>query len=128
MGEELLDTPKSMDSLYAEYALRLPGTWTDGLRADFEYHGRNLRQFPSLQSVTYPNGMSGVIPDATQVQGPYHVVNASAYWGNSTVHCRLFVDNVADAAPYLNFRRVPGWTGATTLRPRTIGIRLSTVL
>jgi iron complex outermembrane recepter protein len=127
-GEELLDTPKSMDSLYADYARKLRGDWTGGLRADFEYHGRNLRQFSPVQSVSYPNGSSGEIPDATQVQAAYHVVNAGAYWKNSTVTCRLFVDNMLDAAPYLNFRRNPGWTAATTLRPRTIGIRLSTVL
>ncbi len=118
-GEELLDTPKSMGSLYADYMLKSRGGWSGGLRADFEYHGRNLRQFPSMQSVTYPNGTSGVIPDATQVQAAYHVVNAGAYWSNSTVTCRLFVDNILDAEPYLNFRRVPGFTGATTLRPRT---------
>jgi hypothetical protein len=117
-----------MDSVYADYGLKLSGNWTGGLRADFEYHGRNLRQFASLQGVTYPNGTAGVIPDATQVQAAYHVINAGAYWSNATVTCRLFVDNVLDAAPYLDFRRNPGFTGATTLRPRTIGIRLSTVL
>jgi iron complex outermembrane receptor protein len=127
-GEELLDTPKSMDSVYADYALLFRGDWTGGLRADFEYHGRNLRQFSSLQSVTYPNGTAGVIPDATQVQAAYHVINAGVYLRNTTVTCRLFVNNLLDAAPYLDFRRNPGFTGATTLRPRTIGIRLSTVL
>ncbi len=127
VGEELLDTPKSMDSVYGEYRLALPGDWSGGLRTEYDYHGSNLRQFASLQTVAYPNGMSGEIPDATQVQAAYHVVNASAFWGNAKLQCRLYVDNVLDAAPYLDFRRVPGFSGATTLRPRTIGIRINAV-
>jgi iron complex outermembrane recepter protein len=128
VGEELLGTPKSMDSLYGEYQLAGPAGSFGGVRAEFDYHGSNLRQFASLQSVAYSNGASGAIPDATQVQAAYHVVNASAFWGNSRFQFRLFVDNVMDSAPYLNFRRVPGFSGATTLSPRTIGIRVNTAL
>jgi iron complex outermembrane receptor protein len=125
VGEELLDTPKSMDSVYGEYRLAFQGNWFGGLRTEYDYHGSNLRQFASLQTVTYPNGMTGEIPDATQVQAAYHVVNAIAFFGNAKVQYRLFVDNVLDAAPYLDFRRVPGFSGATTLRPRTIGARIN---
>jgi hypothetical protein len=71
--------------------------------------------------------MTGDIPDATQVQAAYHVVNASVSWGNKKFQYRLFVDNVLDAAPYLDFRRVPGFSAATTLRPRTIGVRVNAV-
>jgi iron complex outermembrane recepter protein len=125
VGEELLGTPKSTDSVYGEYRRSFQGDWFGGLRTEYDYHGSNLRQFPPLQPVTYSNGMTGNIPDATQVQAAYHVVNASAFWGNKKFQYRLFVDNVMDAAPYLDFRRVPGFSAATTLRPRTIGIRIN---
>jgi len=39
-------------------------------------------------------GTTGFIPDATQVQAAYHVVNAGAYWKHATLTCRLFVDNL----------------------------------
>ena len=126
-GQELLGTPKSTDSVYGEYRRSFQGDWFGGLRTEYDYHGSNLRQFPPLQPVTYSNGMTGDIPDATQVQAAYHVVNASSFWGNKKFQYRLFVDNVLDAAPYLDFRRVPGFSAATTLRPRTIGVRINAV-
>jgi outer membrane receptor protein involved in Fe transport len=126
VGEELLGTPKSMGSLFGEYRRALTANFFGGLRAEYDYHGANLRQFAAVQPVAYPNGTSGEIPDATQVQAAYHLVNANAFWGNARFQCHLFVDNVLDSAPYLNFRRVPGFSGATTLRPRTIGVRVNT--
>jgi outer membrane receptor protein involved in Fe transport len=125
-GEELLNTPKSMDSVYADYRFRLQGDWSSGLRLQYEYHGANLRQFQPVQAITYPNGTTGEIPDATQVQAAYHVLNASADWTHARTRYRLFVDNLTAAAPYLNFRRTPGFSGATTLTPRTIGIGVNT--
>ncbi len=124
VGEELLGTPKLTDSVYGEYRRTFQGDWFGGLRTEYDYHGSNLRQFPPLQPVTYSNGMTGDIPDATQIQAAYHVVNASAFWGSRKLQYQLFVDNVLDAAPYLDFRRVPGFSAATTLRPRTIGVRV----
>jgi outer membrane receptor protein involved in Fe transport len=39
---------------------------------------------------------------------------------------RLYVDNLTNSAPYLDFNRVSGVSAATTLRPRTIGIGVKT--
>jgi hypothetical protein len=116
-----------MDSLYVQYQLKLHGDAGVGVRAEYQYHGANLRQFQPTQGITYPDGTMGTIPDATQVQSAYHVFNASAYWSHARTRYRLFVDNVTDAAPYLDFRRVPGFSAATTLRPRTIGIGIDTM-
>jgi iron complex outermembrane receptor protein len=126
VGQELLDTPKWMGSAYSEYRWAPIGQWTTSIRGEFQYHGANLRQFPSVVSVTYPNGMTGEIPDATQVQQAYHVVNATLAVVSARTKVRLFVDNLTDAAPYLDFRRPPGFSAATTLRPRTIGVGAST--
>jgi hypothetical protein len=38
----------------------------------------------------------------------------------------LYIDNLTDAAPYLDFRRSPGFSAADTLRPRTIGVGVKT--
>lgn len=126
VGQELLDTPKWTGSGYAEYEFLQAAAWRASVRADYEYHGANLRQFNSLFGVTYPNGTQGYIPDATQIQGFYHVVNANLNVSNGTTHYRLYVDNLTDTAPYLDFRRAPGFSAATTLRPRTIGISVRT--
>jgi iron complex outermembrane receptor protein len=126
VDQELLDTPKWTGSGYAEYEFLHAAAWRASVRADYEYHGANLRQFNSLFSVTYPNGTPGDIPDATQIQGAYHVVNANLNVSNGATHYRLYVDNLTDTAPYLDFRRAPGFSAATTLRPRTIGISVKT--
>jgi iron complex outermembrane receptor protein len=111
-----------MGSLYGDYRFLNAGQWTGNFRAEYQYHGANLRQFESTQSVTYPNGSLGVIPDATQVQDAYHVVNTNFNFVNGPMQYRLYVDNLTNAAPYLDFRRASGVSSATTLRPRTIGI------
>jgi len=38
----------------------------------------------------------------------------------------LYIDNLTNSAPYLDFNRVSGVSAATTLRPRTIGIGVKT--
>jgi iron complex outermembrane receptor protein len=126
VGQEVLDTPKWMGSLYGDYRFLNGGQWTGSFRAEYQYHGANLRQFESTQSVTYPNGSLGVIPDATQVQAAYHVVNTNFNFVNGPMQYRLYVDNLTNAAPYLDFRRASGVSSATTLRPRTIGISVKT--
>jgi iron complex outermembrane receptor protein len=125
VGQELLDTPKWTGSAFAEYEFLRTARWHGSVRADYEYHGANLRQFTSLVSVTYPNGSVGQLPDATQIQAAYHVVNVNLNVAHGAMHYRLYVDNLTDAAPYLDFRRAPGFSAATTLRPRTIGLSAS---
>jgi outer membrane receptor protein involved in Fe transport len=126
VGQEVLDTPKWMGSLYGDYRFLNSGQWTGSFRAEFQYHGANLRQFESMQSVTYPNGSLGQIPDATQAQAAYRVVNTNFNFVSGPMQYRLYVDNLTDAAPYLDFRRASGVSSATTLRPRTIGISVKT--
>jgi hypothetical protein len=118
----VLDTPKWMGSLYGDYRFLNSAGWTGNFRAEYQYHGSNLRQFESLATVTYPNGALGEIPDATQIQAAYHVVNANFIFVHGAAQYRLYIDNLTDAAPYLDFFRSSGVSSATTLRPRTIGV------
>jgi len=122
IGQQLLDTPKWMGNGYGEYHFFKTGTWVGSFRGEYQYHGANLRQFQSLALVTYPNGTMGSISDATQIQAGYHVINTSLNFGHGPTQYRLYIDNLTDAAPYLDFRRPPGFSAADTLRPRTIGV------
>jgi iron complex outermembrane receptor protein len=126
VGQEVLDTPKWEGSVYGDYRFLKAAGWTGNFRADFQYHGANLRQFDSVQTVTYANGTLGQIPDATAVQAAYHVVNANFNFINGAMQYRLYIDNLTDASPYLDFRRSSGISEATTIRPRTIGISVRT--
>jgi iron complex outermembrane recepter protein len=121
VGEPLLDTPRLMLDLHGQYELGRWVHWATALRAEYQFHGANLRQFESLLNVSYPDGTSGQIPDDTQVQHGYHVVNGSLVAKKGSMELRLFVDNMFDAQPFLDYRRVPGFSAATTLTPRTVG-------
>jgi iron complex outermembrane receptor protein len=85
-----------------------------------------LRAFDSLQNVTFANGTLGTVPDATQMQAAYHVINANFNFINGGMQYRLYIDNIANAAPYLDFTRALGTSSATTIRPRTIGVNVRT--
>jgi hypothetical protein len=122
VGQELLDTPKWMGSLYGDYQFLRTTQWTADFRAEYQYHGANLRQFESLATVMFANGTVGTIPDGTQVQSAYHVVNATFNVANGPMQYRLYIDNLTNASPFLDFRRASGVSSATTIRPRTIGI------
>ena len=122
IGQELLDTPKWMGNGYGEYHFFKTATWVGSFRGEYQYHGANLRQFQSTTLFTYPNGTMGLIPDATQIQAAYHVINTAISFVHGPTQYRLYVDNLTDAAPYLDFRRSPGFSAADTLRPRTIGV------
>jgi iron complex outermembrane receptor protein len=60
------------------------------------------------------------------VQAAYHVFNANFSFSNGPMQYRFYVDNIADATPYLDFSHVAGFTGADTIRPRTVGISVRT--
>ena len=126
IGQPLLDTPEWMGNAHGEFDFLKTGTWVGSFRGEYQYHGANLRQFQSQALVTYPNGTLGLIPDATQIQAAYHVINTHFNFSRGPTEYRLYVDNLTDAAPYLDFRRSPGFSAADTLRPRTIGVGMKT--
>lgn len=122
VGQPLLDTPRWSGNVSAQYELPLDDRSTLQARGSYEYHGSNLRQFTSLAPVTYSNGTLGEIPDATQVQQAYRVINLAVQLKRGRMTYRVYVDNLTDTAPYLDFRRPAGFSAADTLRPRTIGL------
>jgi iron complex outermembrane recepter protein len=121
VGQSVLDTPKWTGNVYAEYAYTL-AFGTASLRADYEYHGSNLRAFENTTAVTYPDGSSGLLPNTAQVQQAYRVLNLNLGLTHGNWQYRVYANNLLNSAPLLDFARTGGDTRASTLRPRTIGI------
>jgi iron complex outermembrane recepter protein len=126
VGQQVLDTPRWSASAHGEYRFLNRADWAGTFRVDYQFHGSNLRAFETEQTISYPDGSIGAIPDATQVQAAYHVVNAGFNFTNNNTEYRLYLDNLTDAAPYLDFSRASGVSSATTIRPRTIGFNVRT--
>jgi len=126
VGQQVLDTPRWSASAHGEYRFLNLADWAGTFRVDYQFHGSNLRAFETEQTISYPDGSIGAIPDATQVQAAYHVVNAGFNFTNNNTEYRLYLDNLTDAAPYLDFGRASGVSSATTIRPRTIGFNVRT--
>lgn len=126
VGQQVLDTPRWSASAHGEYRFLNLADWAGTFRVDYQFHGSNLRAFETQQTISYPDGSIGAIPDATQVQAAYHVVNAGFNFTNNNTEYRLYLDNLTDAAPYLDFSRASGVSSATTIRPRTIGFNVRT--
>ena len=121
VGQQLLDTPRWSGNISGQYEFPINDQSLLQARITYEYHGSNLRQFSSYAPVTYSNGTSGEIPDATQVQQAYRLINFGLQLRRGRMTYRVYVDNLTDSAPYLDFRRPAGFSAADTLRPRTIG-------
>jgi len=126
VGQQVLDTPRWSASAHGEYRFLNLADWAGTFRVDYQFHGSNLRAFETEQTISYPDGSIGAIADATQVQAAFHVVNAGFNIINKNTQYRLYLDNLTDAAPYLDFSRAAGVSSATTIRPRTIGINVRT--
>jgi outer membrane receptor protein involved in Fe transport len=124
VGQPSLDTPRWMIDLHGQFLLATTPRWHTTLEAQYQFHGANLRHFESSMSVVYPDDSIAQISDNTQEQRAYHVANAALVAERSSLQLRVFVDNLFDSAPYLDFRRAPGFSAATTLTPRTIGVAI----
>ena len=129
VGQPLLDTPEWTGNVYIEFSLPRVAGWDSRLRTDYSYHGSNLRQFDTTSLVTYPSGATGLIPDQSQMQHAYEVGNISLESEKGPWQLRLYVDNFTNAAPILDDYGVLFQTwNVTTLRPRTVGVGISTKL
>lgn len=121
VGQSVLDTPEWMGNVYGDYTFALGASMRATLRAEYQYRGSNLRQFDTTSFVTYPDGTVAALPDTTQIQDAYDVVNLNLTLFRDQWQYRLYVNNLLDEAPYLDFSRSSGSSVATILRPRTIG-------
>jgi outer membrane receptor protein involved in Fe transport len=127
VGQPLLDTPKWTSSVYLEVSLPNVSGWDSRIRADYSYHGSNIRQFDSTSLVTLPNGASGLVANESQLQHAYKVGNVALETEKGVWQLRLYVDNVTNTAPIIDDEsEVFNTPNVTTLRPRTVGVLVRT--
>lgn len=122
VGQSVLDTPEWMGNVYGDFKFQLTQTMDATLRAEYQYRGSSLRQFDTTMLVTYPNATSANVANMTQIQDSYDIVNVNLTVFRGDWQYRLFINNLLDESPYLDFSRTSGESSATTLRPRTIGV------
>jgi iron complex outermembrane receptor protein len=123
VGQPLLDTPKWTASAYLDFSLPTVADWDSHIRADYSYHGSNIRQFDATSLVTLPNGGSELVPNASMLQHAYKVANAAIESEKGPWQLRLYVDNFTNSAPIIDDSGEAFNTpNVTTLRPRTVGI------
>jgi outer membrane receptor protein involved in Fe transport len=122
VGQSVLDTPQWMGNVYGDYKFALGSAMRATFRTEYQYRGSNLRQFETTAFVAYPDGSGAALPNTTQIQQSYDIVNLNLTVFKDDWQYRLYVNNLLDEAPYLDFSRSAGSSAATTLRPRTIGV------
>jgi iron complex outermembrane receptor protein len=123
VGQPLLDTPKWTSSVYLEVSLPSVSGWDSHIRADYSYHGSNIRQFDSTSLVTLPNGASDLVANESMLQHAYKVGNVALETEKGVWQLRLYVDNVTNTAPIIDdYSEVFNTPNVTTLRPRTVGV------
>jgi outer membrane receptor protein involved in Fe transport len=122
VGQTVLDTPKWMGNVFTQYEFPLAAGSTARIRAEYQYHGSDLRAFESTTSVAYPDGSRGVLPNTTQTQEAFRVLNLNFNVTRGNWQYRAYANNLLNSNPLLEFVRNAGDSHATTLQPRTIGI------
>lgn len=122
VGQSVLDTPEWMGNVYGDYRFPLGQSMEAVLRAEYQYRGSSLRQFDTTMLVTYPDDSVAPVPNMTQIQDSYDIVNVNFTIFRDNWQYRLYINNLLDEAPYLDFMRHGGESSATTLRPRSIGV------
>lgn len=123
VGQQVLDTPKWIASGYVAYRFPVWGSNIGTVRADYQYHGSSQRMFESSLPIATPAGPV-MVPNPTQRQEAYEVVNLNLDIDASEWRYSLYVTNLFDAAPLIDHNVVSGMEAAITLRPRTVGVNL----
>ena len=122
-GAEISDAPPWQITATVEYSLPL---------ADGDGYIRGINQYNSRNNGTITRydtpGSSGYDPNGQRNSG-YHLTSLRAGWRNEAFDASLFVDNVFNSHPQLNYvsNAFPTDTTyyANTLRPRTIGLTIT---
>jgi outer membrane receptor protein involved in Fe transport len=108
-GDRVLHTPKWTVNVSANYERPLSSGGKLFARADYQWRDRQYASFSAIPG---------------QVEDPYGVTNASVGFAHNRWSLRLFVDNIGNADPRLNTFDAFNIT-ASTLRPRTVGLKLN---
>src|SRR5690606_30471517 len=112
VGQSVLDTPEWMGNVYGDYRFPLGQSMEAVLRAEYQYRGSSLRQFDTTMLVTYPDDSVAPVPNMTQIQDSYDIVNVNFTIFRDNWQYRLYINNLLDEAPYLDFMRHGGESSA----------------
>ncbi len=121
-GDAVPEVPKWSASAFVGYAAQIDAVWGFDLRAEYQYQGKALYYFTDTLPAQYPGGEVGLVPNPSANRPSYDVVNVFASIGNNRTKLRLYVNNLFDAHPLLDYDVVTGADKALTIRPRTIGV------
>jgi iron complex outermembrane receptor protein len=125
VGDEITGVPRWTASAFATVTIPVSDDWNLRARGDYQYRSRQRRYYDKTEGALFPGGTVVQQPFPGQFQEGYDLANASLSLDNGRTSVRLYVNNIFDVKPELDYR--PDATGATTvkvLRPRTIGIDL----
>jgi iron complex outermembrane receptor protein len=123
-GDQVLAVPKWMLSGFASYSITVADGWRGQVRGEYQYQSSSRRQFDRIQSVLFPGGIAGTVPNRAEFRSGYQVVNAFASVGDGQTEFRLYVNNLFDVTPLLDTDLSNGSDRSTTIRPRTIGLEV----
>ncbi|MDA5193662.1 TonB-dependent receptor domain-containing protein [Govanella unica] len=120
VGQSVLSVPKWMFNIFGSYAMPVGNDYTLTTRGEYQYHGSSLRSFESELTTNIPDDGILIVPNIAQREHSYGLANASIVLSNDVLEYRLYVNNLFNSAPYLNFTLEDAML-ASTLRPRTFG-------
>jgi outer membrane receptor protein involved in Fe transport len=135
-GDPVLATPKWILRLSADYRRPLNDDATLFARADYQYRSSQWRNFDRFicrvtpgavadpTRVACPKANEIPVANVAHVQDGYSSTNASIGVELARWTAQFYVNNIFDEAPVLDYRNILSTSQNTTLRPRTIGVRL----
>jgi iron complex outermembrane recepter protein len=115
-GDKLPDTPRHWYTAYLDWSVNLPHSVRGFARADYQWRGDSVRNPSSLSA----------LPNTEYTAWNVTNLNLGAEWSHWQV--RLFVNNVFNQSPTIDFFETWGQWRTSTLRPRTVGVNLATSL
>jgi outer membrane receptor protein involved in Fe transport len=125
VGQQVLDSPKWVGNAFVAYGFEI-GRSTLELRADYQYHGSQLRDFGSTFVALSANGAPEVVANPNQRLDSYSLVNLNATLSYDRWEFSLYGNNVFDKDPVIDFNPTNAFSQALTVRPRTVGASLKT--
>jgi len=137
-GDRMLTTPKWILQANADYKIPVGHHRALFLRGDYQYRTDQFRTFDKYICRAAPGAVAdpqrpvctgvGEIPVAnpSQVQGAYGSANLAFGLESASWTTQLYVNNLFDERPVIDRTDLLFTDRRTTLRPRTVGVRVQT--
>jgi iron complex outermembrane receptor protein len=123
VGQPVLDAPEWVGNAFVSYSFDV-GSSAVELRADYQYHGEQLRDFSANYTALSANGTPQSVRNFNQTLDDYSLVNLNMTVSRGNWDFSVYANNVLDEDPVIDFNPTNAFTQAMTVRPRTIGASL----